>query len=138
MNEKLHIPGFDGEVGERIVAVWKEADDSLKALARAGRLDPAVDFMRKDLRGWPFAGQDVRGINFSGSDLRGTGIEKANWDETTILAGALLSDAQVEKMRFQIIAQGQDSNGSRHLALHAERHLEHELFALLYRAGLED
>ena len=40
-------------------------------------------------------------------------------------------------MHLQLIAEREHGDGGRHLRLHAEGHLEHELLALLDRTGLE-
>src|SRR5258708_552089 len=82
-------PGIEEEAVLRIFDVWKAVDARLVTLAEAARLNPKVDFRRRDFRGWPLFGQDVRGIDFSFCDLRGTGIEFANQDGTSILDGAI-------------------------------------------------
>ena len=40
-------------------------------------------------------------------------------------------------MALEVVAQGEHGDGGRHLALHADGHLQHELAALLHGAGLE-
>lgn len=86
----LDATGLTPEILARVAAVWDATDDRLAALVQVGVLDPTTDFRHLDLRGWELRGEDVRGFDFTGADLRQTGIEEALWDETTILAGAIL------------------------------------------------
>lgn len=48
-----------------------------------------------------------------------------------------IKHAQTQQMRLQVIRQSKHRYRRRHLALHAQWHLEHQLLALLHGAGLE-
>lgn len=68
-------------------------------LAKAGRLDPRVDFRNARLAGVPLAEADLRGFDFTGSDLRGTMLRRAIIDHTTTLCEATLDDEDIQHLR---------------------------------------
>lgn len=93
----LGATGLSSEALAKVAAVTSAPLASgLAKLVELGGLDPAIDFQRLDLRGWPLAGEDLRGFDFTGADLRGTGIERAVRDFTTILTGAKLDFAAAD------------------------------------------
>jgi hypothetical protein len=67
-------------------------------------LDPKSDFRFADLAGIDFSGANLRSFDFTGADLRGATGANVQWDKTTILKGADISDSlfgyRVQHERF--------------------------------------
>lgn len=74
--------------------VFQSKSACFSDLVKAAGLSPTTDFRFADLTSVDFSGSDIRGYDFTGTDLSGTRWFGATWDDTTILADALMIGAK--------------------------------------------
>jgi CheY-like chemotaxis protein/DNA-directed RNA polymerase specialized sigma24 family protein len=77
-----------------LAAVFNSASGTFSSLAKCANLNPKMDFRFADLSGVDFSSSDLRGFDFSEADLSNTSWIGADWDDSTILSGALLVGAK--------------------------------------------